>query len=439
MSSNDFTKGSVPKTLLGFFFPMLFTNLLQQVYSFVDMVIIGKCIGDNALAAVGNFTTIAFFITGFVSGTANGFSVNISHAYGEKDVPALRKVIASSIKLSAVFALVFTIIGSVSLNPVLSIIKTDRSILDDCLSYGAVIFGGLSVTVSFNLASSVLRAAGDSKTPFLAISISSVTNIVLDLATIYVFHLGVAGPAYATILSQFLSVLVCCIKLSKMEELRPQKKDFVKDWQLCAELLKNGVPMACMNSITSIGCIFVQGCVNAYGVVYTSAYSACNKYLNLFMLPGITAGFSISAFSGQNFGARQYARIRSGVRTACAIALFSALLSGIILYLFSFQLAGLMLSGNEAVGYTASFLKFLAVTLFLLNLLFVFRNCVQGLGKPLIPMCSGILEMLIRILAICLGLPICGFMAAAYAEGLAWAGALLLNVAVYGYFFNSQS
>ena len=145
---------------------MLLTNILQQIYSFADMVIIGKGIGDNALATVGNFTTIAFFMTGFIMGITNGFSVNIAHSYGEENRPALRKVIAASINLSVIFAIVFTIHGLFLLNPVLKIAKTDASIMNEWLSYGYVIFGGLFVTVAFNLVSSVLRSIGDSKTLF---------------------------------------------------------------------------------------------------------------------------------------------------------------------------------------------------------------------------------------------------------------------------------
>lgn len=435
MNNNDFTKGSVSKGLLGFFFPMLLTNILQQIYSFADMVIIGKGIGDNALAAVGNFTTISFFMTGFIMGITNGFSVNIAHSYGEKDHPSLRKVIASSINLSVLFAILFTIMGFLFLNPVLKIAKTDASIMKDCLSYGYVILGGLFVTVAFNLVSSVLRAIGDSKTPFFAIGISSITNILLDLFTIYVLDFGIAGPAYATVLSQFLSVLICCLKLYQVPELKLKKEDFTINFRLYIELLKNGVPMACMNSITSVGCIFVQSCINAYGVIYTSAYSVCSKYLNLFMLPGITVGFSISAFTGQNFGAKEYDRIQSGVKTACYIAFVSTLLLGTVLYFFSYPLAALMLTGDTSIEYTSVFLRFFAFTLILLNLLFVFRCCVQGLGRPFFPMCSGIAEMLIRIPAIYIGLPIYGFKATAYAEGLAWIGALIINLTAYCVFF----
>lgn len=434
MNNTDFTRGSITKSLLCFFFPMLLANILQQIYSFADMVIIGKGLGDHSVAAVGNFTTLSFFITGFIMGITNGFSVNISHAYGKKDFITLRRLVASSIKLSAISAALFTLAGILLLHPVLLLIKTDRVIMSDCLSYGYIIFGGLVITVSYNLISSILRAVGDSRTPLLAIGVSSVINITLDLLFIFLFGSGVFGPAYATVFSQLISVVICYCRLRKMKELRLKKCDFHSDWKSGIELLKNGVPMALMNSITSVGCIFVQGCINDYSVVYTSAYSVCSKYLNFFMLPGITAGFAVSAFSGQNYGAKKFERIRGGIKTAVFIALFSALTLGIILYFFSTQLAGLMLTGQEALACASAFLKFLALFIVLLNLLFVFRSCIQGLGKPAIPMCSGIVEMLIRIPVIFFGLPVFGFTATVYAEGMAWTGALALNIISYIYF-----
>lgn len=189
--------------------------------------------------------------------------------------------------------------------------------------------------------------------------------------------------------------------------------------------------MARMNTITSVGCIFVQGAINGYGVVYTSAYSVCNKYLNLFMLPGITIGFAVSAFAGQNFGAREYQRIRGGTKAAGIIAIISWLILGPILFFFAGPLAGLMLTNREAVACTVVYLRFLSLFLLLLNLLFVFRSCVQGMGKPTVPMCSGIVEMAVRICVIFPGLPVFGYVAAVYAEGAAWLDALLINLAAY--------
>ncbi len=192
-------------------------------------------------------------------------------------------------------------------------------------------------------------------------------------------------------------------------------------------MLKNGLPMAFMHAMTSVGCIFVQSCINGYGVAYTSAYAVCNKYLNFFMLPGITIGFTMSSFTGQNFGGKEFKRIRGGTKMACIMAVLSALLLGMVLFFFSDLLAKIMLTGQEAAACAYIYLRFLALFMVLLNVLFVFRSCVQGLGKPAVPMCSGIVEMLIRIPAVYFGLPVFGFAAAIYAEGIAWIGALTLN------------
>lgn len=436
MRQTDFTKDSITKSLLSFFFSMLLANILQQFYSFADMVVIGKGLGDTAVAAVGNFTTFSFFITGFIMGVTNGFSVVISQAYGEKDFASFRKAAASSITLSILSALYLTGIGLWCLRPVLRIMQTDQTLVKDCLSYGYVIFGGLTVTVFYNLVSAMLRAIGDSRTPLVAIVVSSCVNIGLDFLFLFVFDTGVAGPAWATILSQLVSVAICGGRLLGIREFRLSGCDFALDFDYKTEkeLLRNGVPMALMNSLTSVGCIFVQSCINGYGVAYTSAYSVCSKYLNFFMLPGITIGFAVSAFSGQNFGAGEFKRIRGGTRMASIMALVSSLFLGVILFFFARPLAGLMLAGQEAAGYTAVYLKFLALFLVLLNLLFVFRNCVQGMGKPAVPMCSGIAEMVIRIGVIFFGLPLFGFRAAVYAEGAAWIGALALNWVSYRYF-----
>lgn len=439
MKRTDFTEGSIAKSLLQFFFSMLLANILQQFYSFADMAIIGKGLGDTAVAAVGNFSTLSFFITGFAMGMTNGFSVIISQAYGEKDYAALRQAAAASAKLSVLFAIFLTGIGLGVLKPVLRLMKTDQMLIEDCLSYGYVIFCGLLITVLYNLLSAMLRAVGDSRTPLLAVAAASCFNIGLDFLCLFVLDTGVAGPAWATILAQFVSVLICCGRLYGIREFRICRGDFAFDRKLELELLRNGMPMARMNSITSVGCIFVQSCINGYGVMYTSAYSVCNKYLNLFMLPAVTIGFAISAFSGQNFGAGKYERIRGGTKTAALMALVSTLLLGIVLFFFAGPLAGLMLTEQEAIRHTVVYLRFLALFLVLLNLLFVFRSCVQGMGKPAVPMCSGLAEMAIRIFVIIFGLPVFGYTAAVYAEGTAWFGALMLNLFAYLFYIRPHT
>jgi len=429
--TNNLTEGKVSRVFLGFFFPMLFTNLLQQLYTFADAAIVGKGLGDNAFAAVGNMSALTLLIIGFAQGITNGFSVIVAQHFGSRDMHALRKSVAEAIKLSFVLSFILTAISLFFLKIVLNIMRTDTVILKESLVYGYIIFGGLIVTMAYNLCSCILRALGDSKTPFLAIMISSILNILLDCLCIFVLKMGVGGAAIATVLAQLISVIICVYRLRKTECVHLTRDDFKRDFLLSLELLKNGVPMACMNSVTAVGCMIVQSHVNALGVAYTSAYSACNRYVNLFMLPSVTAGFSISAFTSQNYGAKKYGRIKLGVRVGVMIGLISYLVLGSSMVLFPETLAKLLLNGQQPIELAVKFLRISGSMFFTLNFLFIYRSTVQGMGKPFIPMCSGLLEMGMRILVIMLFIHRIGFEATAYAEVVAWIGAFGLNFVAY--------
>lgn len=427
----NLTEGKVSKVLLGFFFPMLFTNLLQQIYTFADAAIVGKGLGDNALAAVGNLSSLNLLVVGFLMGMTNGFSVVIAQSYGSGNTSALRKIMATSIKLSVILSVFFTAFSIVFLKDILLAMQTSAIILQDSLHYGYILFGGLIVTISYNLFSSILRALGDSKTPFLAIMVSSVCNILLDCVCVFLLQTGVEGAAAATVFSQVLSAVICYCRIRKIDEIRLMLEDFKGDFLRNWILLKNGIPMACMNSITAVGCMIVQYYVNGIGVEYTSAYSVCNKYMNLFMLPSITAGFAISSFVGQNYGAKKYNRIQSGMHVSLLIVLVSYILLGSIMVFFPNQIVKIMLNGEKSIALAVAFLRICGISFFTLQLLFLYRNAVQGMGHPVFPMCSGVLEMAMRIGMIVIFLPRIGFRATAYAEVAAWIGALLLNAIAY--------
>ncbi|MBQ3919221.1 MAG: MATE family efflux transporter [Oscillospiraceae bacterium] len=430
-NANDLTNGKVSGKLLGFFFPMLLTNLLQQIYSVADTAIVGRGLGDNALGAVGNLSSLSLLIIGFSMGMTGGFAVIIAQNFGSGDMAAVRKSVAMSVKLSAILTVILTAAGCLLLKPVLLMMRTDPVILKDSLIYGYIIFGGLSATIAYNLLSGILRAAGDSRTPFIAIMISSAVNIALDCILIFLFHTGVEGAAAATVVSQGISALICFIKIKQMSVLAIRKDDLRPDAAMSLLLLKNGIPMACMNSVTAVGCMVVQGYVNDRGAAYTSAYSVCSKYLNLFMLPSLTAGFAVSSFVSQNFGAGKTGRIRQGVRVCLGIALVSYLCLGSAMALLSGQLADLMLDERDTIALAAEYLRICGAGLILLNILFIYRNAAQGMGYPFIPMLSGFAEMALRIPAIIFLLPHIGFRATAYAEIAAWIGALAMNFAAY--------
>ncbi len=423
----DLTEGKVSKLILTFYFPMLFANLLQQVYNLADTAIVGKGLGDNALAAVGNMGSLTFLIIGFSVGLTNGFSVSIAQSYGAKDFDRLRKSIASSITLAAVITLLLTIISIIFLKSVLILLDTDPVIISDSLLYGYIIFGGLITTIAYNLCSAVLRALGDSKTPLIAIIVSSVVNVGLNCLTVFVMKTGVEGPAAATLIAQAVSAVICFKKLRKIEFLRLSASDFKADIEMYGNLMKNGIAMALMNSITAVGAMVVQYYVNGLGLAYTTAYSACMKYLNLFMDPACTAGFTMSSFASQNFGAKKYSRIMEGLKVCLSIALVTYLLFGSVMVFAPRTIAGFMLNGADTIEIAAQYLPVCGVMIFAVDFLFVFRSGVQGMGYPFIPMCSGIAEMVMRVGVIILFIGQFGFLATAYASISAWIAALLLN------------
>ena len=423
----DLTEGKVSKLILTFYFPMLFANLLQQVYNLADTAIVGKGLGDNALAAVGNMGSLTFLIIGFSVGLTNGFSVSIAQSYGAKDFDRLRKSIESSITLAAVITLLLTIISIIFLKSVLILLDTDPVIISDSLLYGYIIFGGLITTIAYNLCSAVLRALGDSKTPLIAIIVSSVVNVGLNCLTVFVMKTGVEGPAAATLIAQAVSAVICFAKLRKIEFLRLSASDFKADIEMYGNLMKNGIAMALMNSITAVGAMVVQYYVNGLGLAYTTAYSACMKYLNLFMDPACTAGFTMSSFASQNFGAKKYSRIMEGLKVCLSIALVTYLLFGSVMVFAPRTIAGFMLNGADTIEIAAQYLPVCGVMIFAVDFLFVFRSGVQGMGYPFIPMCSGIAEMVMRVGVIILFIGQFGFLATAYASISAWIAALLLN------------
>lgn len=427
----DLTKGKVSKLILAFYFPMLFTNLLQQLYTMADTAIIAKGLGDDATAAVGNMASLTFLIIGFSIGMTNGFSVSIAQNYGAKDYSGLRKAIASSIKLAVGITVLLTAFSVIFLKSILILLKTDPKILNDSLLYGYIIFGGLATTIAYNMCGSILRALGDSKTPLLAIIASSIINVALNSVTIFIMHTGVEGPAAATIIAQIVSTLICYMRIRRIEIIRLTIKDFARDVRMYINLLKNGIAMALMNSITAIGSMVVQYFVNSLGLAYTSAYSICMRYINLFMDPACTAGFTMSSFASQNYGAKKYSRINEGLKVCLTISLITYLVFGSVMVFAPETIAGFMLNESERIAIAVRFLPISGALMFAVDFLFVFRSGVQGMGFPFIPMCSGILEMIMRVVVVVVFIKPFGFEATAYAGAAAWIAALALNIGAY--------
>ncbi|MCR5700567.1 MAG: MATE family efflux transporter [Lachnospiraceae bacterium] len=427
----DFTEGDITKQILAFYWPLLLTSMLQQLYNFVDTLIVGKGLGDHALAAVGNMGSLFFLIVGFSMGISTGFGIIIAQNFGAKDYEALKRNIAATIELAVLIAIMLTIVSINILPDALRFLRTDEVIIADSLKYGYIMFGGLICTIAYNVSSCILRSLGDSRTPLKAIIISSVLNLILDSLFIFAFNMGVEGAALATVFSQIVSALVCIKKLTGISYIKLKKNHFVNEAKVYVNLFKNGLPMAFMNSITAVGCMVIQYFVNSYGVDYTSAYSACSKYINLFMNPACTAGNAMSAFTSQNYGAGRYDRIKEGLKVCITIALISYAILGTIMFLFPTKLAGVLLEGEGPINLASQYFPIAGIMLITVDCLFVFRSGVQGMGRPLMPMFSGVMEMIMRTLVIALFMGRVGFAATAYAEACAWTVALVVNILAF--------
>lgn len=425
------TEGKPLKLVVSFFIPLLLGNLFQQLYNMVDSIVVGKGINDQALAAVGSTSSINFFIFGFVIGLTNGIAILMAQAFGAKEYDRLCRVIAMSVVLCFAVAITMSIISFFGGRWILLKLKTPPVILEDALIYIKIIYVGIIVTVANNICVSLLRALGDSKTPLIAIAGASVLNLVLDIVLIIGFKTGVAGAAYATVFAQLCSVFYCVGRLRKIEVLQFKKRHWKIDLPLISQLFKMGIPVAIMNSITAIGGMALQYYVNILGAAYTAAYSACMKLLIFFEQPGMNMGFTISTFAGQNLGAKKVERIGVGLRKCVIISTGINIVLGAMLILIPEQLASIMLSDPTIIAHTKEFLPIGGMFIWILGFLFIFRSASQGMGHTVIPMLSGIVELILRIAVVLIVRESFGFAGIAIAEVSSWTGAALMLMIYY--------
>ena len=369
-------------------------------------------------------------------GLASGFSIPVAQYFGAGDYDKMRKSVANAMKLSGFVAALLTLLSLVFLKQILILLQTNKILMSDSLSYGYIIFAGLTATVAYNFLSCMLRAVGDSRTPFFAVAVATVINIVFDCIFIFGFKTGVWGAAIATVLAQLSSAAICYIRIRKIEIMHLKKSDFYDGKSYRTVLIKNGIPMALMNSITGVGIMVVQYFVNGMGVAATSAFSACSKYANLFMQPGNTAANTVSAYTSQNFGAREYGRIRKGIHVSLGlVSAFYVVIASLMVF-GAETLAKIMLHEENTIKLATVYLPIEGVCFIILYFLFVIRAGCQGMGYPLFPMISGGMEMIMRIVFIILLTGSMGFAATAWADVSAWCGALVVNFIAYEIILN---
>ena len=424
--TKDMTQGSPVKHILLFSIPLLIGNVFQQFYSMVDTIIVGRFVGVDALAAVGSTGSLVFLINGFALGLTSGFSVMVSQRFGANDEKGLRKAVSSSVVLCAALVVILTTTSLIAAKPLLHLMNTPDNIFNDAYIYVAIIFAGIVTTVAYNMMASILRALGDSKSPLYFLIISSILNIVLDLVFIINFKMGVAGAAYATIISQGVSAILCFIYiLKKYAILKLSRKDYNVKKSMYIKHLKIGIPMALQFSITALGLITVQGALNVLGSTVIAAYTASSKALQLVMQPAVTYGVTMATYCGQNLGAKRYDRIKDGVNKAVKISIITSIISGFVLIAFGTQFVKLFIENPDAqiIAYSKQVLTVSGIFFIPLGLIFIFRNALQGIGESFVPMMAGVAELGARDL-VAFTLPaFWGFFGICLADPIAWIAA----------------
>lgn len=426
MASNttkDMTSGSTMKLILGFAVPLLMGMLFQQVYSLVDTIIVGRFLGVSALAAVGATGSINFLIIGFCQGICNGFALPVAQRFGAKDYDGLRKYVGNSAVLSIIFGGAITLITVSTCRPILELMQTPADIIDLSYHYIVVIFAGIPAIMLYNILSAYLRSLGDSITPVIFLVLSAGLNIGLDLLFIVTFHWGVFGAAFATVLSQAVSGILCLILIiKKFDLLHLKREDWKLDWGYSRYLLIMGLPMGLQYSITAIGSVILQASVNTLGSTAVASMTAGSKISMFVVCPFDALGSTMATFGGQNVGAGRLDRLGRGLRSAVILgAIYSALIL-VVLIFFGRDLILLFVSAKEAavIAQAKQFLVTNAAFYLMLALVNIVRFLIQGMGFSGFAVFAGVFEMVARTLIGLVFVPIFGFTAACSANPLAW-------------------
>ena len=432
--TNDMSRGNPARLIISFMLPVLAGNIFQQFYNVVDSVIVGQFLGVNALAAVGSTGSVVFLVWGLVTGLTSGFSVILAQQFGAGDKKGLCRYEGASVWLCGVIGILMTVILMLGLNPILRLMNTPDEIFGETRAYLGVLFAGILITFAYNMLAGMLRALGDSKTPLLFLVIASILNIVLDIVFILYCNTGVAGAAYATLIAQAASALLCVRHIAKKYEiLKISRQDIHCSVSSAKKLLNVGIPMGLQFSITAIGTMIVQAALNGLGPVYIAGFSAAGKIGNIATQPFPSLGVAMATYTGQNMGARRFDRVKKGVSAGFAICLVCSVITGAAVYLFGPYMMKIFASGEsgQMIEYGVEYLKISAWFYPPLSLIFLYRNTLQGLGDGLVPMLGGVFELAARFGAILVLAEPFGYTGICFSDPAAWVMALIPLVPVY--------
>ena len=410
------TAGDPVKLMLSFSLPLVVGNVCQQLYTVTDTAIVGQGVGLTALAALGCVDWLGFLLFGTAQGFTQGFSIRMAQQYGAGNIKGLKRTVGVSAILAAAVAVIATILSLLLLPVFLRILNVPENLYDMANLYMTILYAGVIFALYNNYCASALRAVGNSRTPLLAMIVSSVTNIVLDAIAVFVLKWGIAGAAYATVFSQFVGGTICLVKMRRTPELCIGKEHLVHDFSIEKHLLSLGAPVSIQNAIISLGGVLVLRVVNGFGTAFIAGYTAGGKLYGILEIAALSYSFAVTTYIGQNYGAGLKDRVQDGMKKATWMSLITAVIVGGIMLLFGRQFTAIFISAEDAAlakeaGEAAYFyIACMAAFMPMLYLLYIYRSALQGVGKPVFGLISSILSMGARLA--------CAFIASRVGNGL---------------------
>lgn len=423
MKTKTLTEGTPWKQILLFSIPIFWGNVFQLLYSLVDTKIVGSTLGTEALAAVGSVSTLHTLMTGFLNGLTLGFSLITAMCFGAKNRKRLKKTFAAAISLGVLTTLALVLMLMIFLHPVLNLLHVPQVQFEMAYAYISVLIIGLFATLFYNLCANTLRAIGDALTPLIFLIVATVSNIGLDYLFILGFQMGVQGAAYATVLAQLLSVVLCLIRIfRKFPILHIQKEDFRFDRELMAEMYKSGLSMGLMSCLVGIGTILLQSAINTLGTTVIVAHTAARKVFELVSLPNSVLGSAMATYCGQNYGARRFDRIRQGIRASLIIAAVWAVVVFLICHTIEGKLIQFVASTTnpDVIYWGSTYLKVDMSFIVICGVIVILRNSMQGFGDRVIPVFSSCIELAGKIIFAFVFAPMFAYWGIIWAEPMVW-------------------
>lgn len=434
----DLLKGSIIKSLILFSIPLFISNIFQQLYNTVDTMVVGNYLGDQSLAAIGACTAVYDLLIGFALGIGNGLSIVCARSFGENDENKLKKTVAGSILIGIGVSIILTLLSRVLLYPLMQLLNTPDNIINEAYSYISLITLFIIVMFGYNLCAGILRAIGNSIAPLIFLIISSLINIVLDILFITKFNMGIAGTAFATVISQSLSMALCITYIiKKCPILIPKKEHFNIDKSLFLELLGQGLSMGFMMSIVSSGTVILQSSINNLGYLTIAGHTAARKIQSFCVMPVTAIGLSLSTFVSQNKGADQGYRIRKAVKYCNIYSIVSSIILYVIISFAAPYLINLVSGSNEieVLNNGTNYLRINALFYGVLGILLNLRNSLQGIGKKIVPLISSVIECIGKIVFVISFIPSLKYFGVIICEPVIWC---IMTIQLFYSFYNNK-